>query len=135
LPGRAGTRGRGRPMSDEGGLFDASREPPDEKPRRPTHADWFGEPAAPARAEFVRLKCSLAPLLNDLSLFAQGLDPLQREARLPLWRLHLETVPDQPSRPELVREAGLLQRNRPRWNGASHRRWMKTTPANWGRSR
>jgi len=123
-------------MSDEGGLFDAVLESPEDGQLRLICADWFEEHGDADRAEFVRLQCSLAGVLNDLPLYAEGFDPWQREARLPLWRRFLETAASGvPRAPELVRESGLLQSNRRRWNGALHRRLAKTPLAGWVGSR
>lgn len=122
-------------MHDEG-LFDAIRESPRDQTLRRIHADWFEEHGEADRAEFVRLQLSVAPLFEDLSLYAQGFDPHQREVRLPLWRRHLERFgPTHPSQADLLREAELLQRNRRRWNGAIHRWLGKTALAGWVGSR
>jgi uncharacterized protein (TIGR02996 family) len=127
-------------MSDEGGLFDAILASPDDEALRLIHADWFEEHGDADRAEFVRLQCALAPVLNLLRLYAQGLDPWEREARLPEWHgrlldLSAEVAPPQPTWAQLLRETELLRRHRRRWNGAIHRRLAKTPLSNWVGSR
>jgi hypothetical protein len=68
----------------------------------------------------------------DVPLYAQGFDPLQREARLPLWRRHLDNAgADHPFHAELLREAELLRLHRRRFNGETHRRLAQTPLANW----
>src|SRR5262245_14616634 len=118
------------------GLFQAILESPHDQVLRRVHADWFEENGDVERAEFVRLQCSLAPILADLPLYAQGFDPWQREARLSLWRRHLENFgPDHPFQADLLREAELLLLRRRRWNGEIHRRLSDTPLANWVGSR
>jgi uncharacterized protein (TIGR02996 family) len=123
-------------MNGDEGLFRAMLESPQDETLRQVLADWHEEHGDGDRAEFIRLQCRLAPLLNDLSAYAQGLDPWTREARLPLWRRLLDQPVAPPApRADLLREAELLQRRRRSWNGVIHRRLAGTPLAGAVRSR
>jgi uncharacterized protein (TIGR02996 family) len=94
-------------MSDETALLAAIYESPHDDTPRLVLADWLqetGDPAAAARAEFVRVQCELARMDED--------DPLRPgEVDLATWGMTpVVCGTDNPRRAELARREATLQR-------------------------